>query len=261
MVDSEVLQDDLHRPIVRIGQTVRRPVYPWSGRVHRVLLHLEQVGFPYSPRFLGIDEQGREILTYLEGTCGGDGYLEGVRRGADAWAMVADQEGLRRFARLLRDYHDASTGFEALQNGQVVCHNDFGPWNVVWKDRKPVGIIDWDYAAPGAAVDDVAYALEWSAPFCSDEEAVTWRRLSGPPDRASRIAVFAEAYGLDSPSGLVDAVIARQQATLEQVKQLAADGVQPQVELMATGYGDVLRDRVAWSKANRDLTEPARPRG
>ena len=68
--------------------------------------------------------------------------------------------------------------------------------------------------------------------------------------------MFAEAYGLGSPSGLVDAVIARQQATLEHVKQLAADGVQPQVELMATGYGDVLRERVAWSKANRDLTEP-----
>jgi hypothetical protein len=35
--------------------------------VHQLLLHLEKKGFAGSPRFLGLDEQGREILTFLEG--------------------------------------------------------------------------------------------------------------------------------------------------------------------------------------------------
>ncbi len=35
--------------------------------VHDLLVFLEYQGFPFVPRFLGMDEQGREILSYLEG--------------------------------------------------------------------------------------------------------------------------------------------------------------------------------------------------
>lgn len=35
--------------------------------VQAVLLHLEAVGFEGAPRFLGVDDEGREILTYIEG--------------------------------------------------------------------------------------------------------------------------------------------------------------------------------------------------
>ena len=41
---------------------------------------------------------------------------------------------------------------------EVVCHNDFAPYNVVFDDGGPVGVIDWETAAPGARVWDVAYA-------------------------------------------------------------------------------------------------------
>ncbi|WP_033432008.1 phosphotransferase [Saccharothrix syringae] len=30
--------------------------------------------------------------------------------------------------------------------GEVACHGDFGPWNVVWRDGRPVGVLGWDYA-------------------------------------------------------------------------------------------------------------------
>lgn len=52
---------------VRVGRTVRRSAGPWTPAVHALLLHLARNGFPGSPRPLGIDSQGREILTFLEG--------------------------------------------------------------------------------------------------------------------------------------------------------------------------------------------------
>jgi hypothetical protein len=246
---EHVLKASEHRPVVRIGDTVRRRLYPWSDAVHSLLRHLEHVGFPYSPRFLGIDDEGREVLTFIEGTTGLDGYVEGVERGSDVWAMVASDAGLEHFARLLRAYHDAvadfvpavdaewSTGHDVLQPGQILLHNDFAPWSVVWDDHGvPVGILDWDFAAPGPAIDDVAYALGSSVPCCSDEDAMRWRRFDAPPDRRARIERFASAYGLASTDGLVDAMLRRQRA-------------------FAVGHESAVQARIDWTEANRALLE------
>ena len=56
--------------VVRVGDTVRRNAGPWTPAVHALLRHLERVGFTGSPRALGMDERGREVLSYLEGECG-----------------------------------------------------------------------------------------------------------------------------------------------------------------------------------------------
>ena len=53
------------RSVACVGDTVRRSVGPWSKASHAVLKHLERVGFDGAPRFLGIDAQGREVLSYL----------------------------------------------------------------------------------------------------------------------------------------------------------------------------------------------------
>jgi len=263
-----VLKEDTHRRIVRVGDTVRRPMYPWSSSVHLLLRHLESVDFPHSPRFLGIDAEGREVLSFVEGISGGDGYVEGIESGAHAWAMVVPSAGLARFARLLRDYHDAvarfrppedspwSAGLGPPGRGQVLCHGDFGPWNVVWSPAgEPLVIIDWDYAAPGTPIEDVAYALEWSVPFCPDEECLKWRRFDAPPDRASRLEMFATAYGLSSTKGLVDAVIRRQRDFKVMVQTLGARGIQPAADELTNGYLDVVDERIRWSEDHRLLLE------
>src|SRR5512139_3875114 len=166
VADEDVLQAGPHRRVVRVGDTVRRPTYPWTPAVHALLGYLEQVGFPYSPRVLGTDEEGREVLTYLGG-----------ESGPHAWAEIVDDAGLKSFARLLRDYHNAVAGFRPPDgltwftghsrpvDDQVICHGDFGPWNTVWRDARPVGILDWDYARPAHRMHDIAYALVYVAPF------------------------------------------------------------------------------------------------
>ena len=53
--------------VVRIGDTVRRPPRESTRAVRALLLHLERVGFDGAPRYLDTDQQGREVLTFVEG--------------------------------------------------------------------------------------------------------------------------------------------------------------------------------------------------
>jgi Ser/Thr protein kinase RdoA (MazF antagonist) len=41
---------------------------------------------------------------------------------------------------------------------EAVCHHDAGPNNFVFQDGLPVALIDFEFAAPGAVLDDLAYA-------------------------------------------------------------------------------------------------------
>jgi hypothetical protein len=50
-----------------VDGTVRRKAGPWSRSVHRLLAHLQDRGFDGAPRPLGVDDLGREIVSYLPG--------------------------------------------------------------------------------------------------------------------------------------------------------------------------------------------------
>ncbi|MBW8485398.1 aminoglycoside phosphotransferase family protein [Actinomadura parmotrematis] len=256
MPAEKVLQGDAHRRVVRIGDTVRRPAQPWTPTVHALLRHLADAGFEHAPRPLGIDEQGREVLTYIDGDSGPAG-----------WARAVDRQGLRNLARLLRDYHDAaqdftpppdtlwSTGTSIPSRNDVICHGDFGPWNIVWQGIRPVGIIDWDLARPAPRLHDVAYALEYVTPFRDDPECLRRLHYPAPPDRRARLEDFCAAYGLDSTGGIVDAVIMRQEENAALVRRLARQGIEPQATWVAEGFPAELDRRITWSRSHRHLFE------
>jgi Phosphotransferase enzyme family len=177
--------------VVRIADTVRRPTNPNSGFVHELLLHLESVGFDASPRFLGIDERGRETLSYREGVV------------PDNLRPDYSDEVLRAAAVLIRRYHDAVAGCELAAGSEVVCHNDISPVNFVFEEGLPVALIDFDAAVPGSRLRDLAYGL------------FLWLDLGfdGLPleEQPRRTRVFFEAYGLaEPPAGLVDELLEQQ---------------------------------------------------
>lgn len=68
---EEPLAGGMHetRAVVRVGDTVRRPVTESSDAVQALLLHLEHVGFEGAPRYLGSDTEGREVLPTLTARC------------------------------------------------------------------------------------------------------------------------------------------------------------------------------------------------
>lgn len=255
MTTELVLKEGPHRRVVRVGDTVRRPVQPWTPEVHGLLRHLEAVGFDAAPRVLGIDDRGREVLTYLPGESGPVG-----------WAKVVTDTGVRAVAKLLRDYHDAVAGFvpaeadwvdgrNAVGDGEVLCHGDFGPWNLVWRGDQPVGILDWDYAHPAPRLHDIGYALEFLAPFRNDASSLRDLSHPVPPRRRHRLELFCESYGLPGTDGVVDAVIQAQRSTADLVRALGSQGRQPQADWIAEGYVTELERRVEWSVANRSRFE------
>jgi hypothetical protein len=62
--NEEILTGGNVSNVSRSGDTVRRELKPDSYKIHKLLKHLENKGFSYAPKFLGIDEKGREILKY-----------------------------------------------------------------------------------------------------------------------------------------------------------------------------------------------------
>jgi hypothetical protein len=185
--------------VVRVGDTVRRPTGPWSPAVHALLQHFEAVGFDGAPRFRGIDEQGREVLSYVEG----EAALEPAPNGDDA---------VEELGRLVRRMHDAQAGFVdpggwiEPGRGPIICFHDYFPPNVIFRSGRPIALIDWDLARPGERADDVAAAASWWAPLRPDEDAKRW---SFPLDRrGERMRLLCDAYGLDERHELVERLLA-----------------------------------------------------
>jgi len=134
--------------IVRVGNTARKPPSENPEFVHRLLIHLEQVGFHGAPRFLGVDEKGRDIFTFIEGFT----YVEWFDE-------VLSDAKLAAIGGLLRAFHDATDGTPLVTRQEVVVHNDAGPFNMVWVDERPVALIDFGAAKPGDRFEDLGYAL------------------------------------------------------------------------------------------------------
>ena len=161
--------------VVRVGDTVRRPVNPRSAFIHSVLLHLEKKGVSGVPQYLGQDEKGRESITFLPGVCPDDlGEFTDEQIGA---AM-----------EIVRRCHDALLDFPACKEHETVtvCHNDLSPCNFLFTEGIPTGLIDWDAAGLGSPLDDLAYAA-WMWLDVGNEE-------HDPKIVGSRMEQMLEAY-------------------------------------------------------------------
>jgi Ser/Thr protein kinase RdoA (MazF antagonist) len=209
--------------ICRVGNTVRRPARDASSGTRALLEHLERVGFDGAPRYLGRDERGREVLSFVEG--------EAVIEPYPDWALT--DEALVSVADLLRRYHEAVTSFDPSHHawpravprafgGGIVCHNDPNLDNVVFAGGRAVALIDFDLAGPASVVWEVACAIRLWAPLRADRdvpEPLRGRALD-------RLRLFADAYGLDAGqrTRLPDALRAAHEWAYDVVRDAVADG-------------------------------------
>lgn len=106
---------------------------------------------------------------------------------------------------------------------EVICHNDFAPYNICFDGQHAIGIIDFDTAHPGPRVWDIAYALYRFAPFTNPKNK---DGFGGLEDQILRARLFCDAYGLKSNDriGLADLIIERLQNLLDFLMQSAKQG-------------------------------------
>ena len=223
--------------VVRVGDTVRRPTGPWTPMVHDLLRHIRSRGFLFAPEPLGIDEHGREILS----------FIPGETISSHPWpAWVWDDDLLRYAVLALAAYHRSVADFRPsvvlsrlgpsiLGEEEIVCHNDFAPYNAVFVSRRLSGIIDWDVVCAGSPSWDLAFfAWHW-VPLHAPSPGLAWRTLA---DCQRRLRVVVEAYGLADASGFVRRVIDRIDASRFGIIERAAAGDEVFARLEAEGHAE-----------------------
>lgn len=252
---------DVTDGVVRVGDTVRRPVGEHTPTVHRVLRHLESVGFEGAPRVLGIDDAGREILTFISGEVAG--------RPWPGW--VADPERGRSVARLLRRLDDAMIPF-GLPDGtgagrrpegspepvgpapRFMGHRDVTPENTVFREGEAIALIDFDLTRPSSRVDEVVNLLLW------------WSGWQAPEDRDPAfegvdVAVHArelvDAYGLpdEERAWLVPASISVAERSWFSMRDRADRLGGGWRRMWEAGVGDTIRRRELWLRESAAVLE------
>jgi len=199
----------------RDNDTVIRQCGQWSPFVHQLMQFLTENGFNASPRFLETDGV-TERLSYIKGQVG--------HYPLDP-SMLSDEIVIEA-GKLLRQFHDITQDFIVPTHAQfmlpnlvsaeddVICHNDFAPYNCVFDHGHIIGIIDFDTVSPGKRMWDIAYAVYRFAPLATDQHCLQsgWRI---PPDRSNRLRLFCDGYGLIEREQLIATVLKRLHALID----------------------------------------------
>ncbi|MFI0898690.1 phosphotransferase enzyme family protein [Streptomyces sp. NPDC020983] len=182
--------------VFRRGDVVDRPAPRTARALHAHLRALHERGFTGAPTPVQLTGDGREQLTYLPGDVALPPF--------PAWVMTDD--ALASVGRLLRRLHDAAARIPVDQGadwpreladpagGTLLCHNDVCPENVVFRDGRAAAFIDFDLAAPGRPLWDVAMTARYWVPVLDPATATT--QYPTAPDPFARLRVLADAYGL-----------------------------------------------------------------
>lgn len=185
--------------VTRSGGHVLRPCGPCSGSVRVFLLSLRAAGFEGAPLPAGLAEDGRERFAFIEGEVPLPPYPQ--------WAQSG--EALASVAVLMRRFHRASgrlgpsaarwsTELADPAGGRMICHNDVCLENVVFRDGAAAAVLDFDFAAPGRPLYDLAQFARMCVPV--DDEISASRLGWQPADKPARLRLVADSYGLDASS-------------------------------------------------------------
>ncbi len=219
----------------RMGRTVRRPTGAWTPAVHELLTFLAEQGLRGVPEVHGFDDDGREVLTYVEG------------RGVPVDREVVLDTVLTEAVTWLRDFHDVVEGFRPegvrewrggaaeLGADQIICHHDPGAYNWIIQGGHFVAMVDWDMAGPGRPIDDLAF-LAWTG--------IPLYRDIGLDDTARRLDLLVDAYGEWGPLTVLDAVVDRMTTACDRIAAGQERGDPGFANLARVGEPQRTRDRI-----------------
>lgn len=214
--------------VVRIGETVRKPVTAGTPAVDTLLEHLHAVGYKGAPQSFGLDAKGRQVLEYIAG-----------ESSMPASSLTVAE--LRYVGEMIRELHDALSSFNLpvtarwnvlmpADGDELICHNDLAPWNLIRGETRWC-FIDWDTAAPGTRLWDLAYAALTFPPMEPDCDLLAI---------APRMRAVVEGYGLEPHlyAKLLRLMVRRARAMYGLLLKGHETGEQPWARLYEEGHGN-----------------------
>jgi len=249
-MNEEVLTGGAINAVTRQGDVVFRTSGPWAPAVHAVLDHLKRRSFQYSPTALGVDEGGREMISYLPG--------ESMMR---PWKPIMfTDDALVQAASVLREFHAATrdlimppetewrSGRAAKIVDQVIRHGDLGPWNTLWQGDRLTGLIDWDFAEPGLPLTDLAQMALYFVPLRGE---IHWMEagFERRPDFRHRLNVLCQRYRSYSAEVVAQEIVHLQQTSIDEIADRAAQGLYPWTMFRDKGEIERTRGEVNWLKS------------
>jgi len=189
---------------------------------------------------LGIDERSREVLS----------FIPGVTLNRVPWPQWVWHDALlKQAAEALAAYHlavadfrpitvESRLGSDLLDDGEIVCHNDFAPYNCAFRNGQLTGVLDWDVVCAGRSAWDVAFfAWHW-VPLHAPSPGLEWRTV---PECPRRLCLAADTNGLDDTTQLVDLVIERIETSRRGILERSAQGDAAFMRLEEGGHAEEMR--------------------
>lgn len=231
--------------VVRRGGVVRRPAPRNAAGLHAWLRAARRSGFDGLPEPLRLTGDGREELTFVAG----DVALPPFPR----WAMTAD--ALRSVGELLARLHavsdtvpvDGSAPWSREmadpEGGTVLCHNDVCPENVVFRAGRAAALIDFDLAAPGRPLWDLAMTARYWVPMLDPQSAAF--SYPDPVNAPARLRLLSDGYGLAREAR------AELPTVIEQATAVCREFVERRVAEADPAFLRALAERGGWSRWDR----------
>jgi thiamine kinase-like enzyme len=227
--------------VARIGDRVYRSTGFWSPTVHRLLQHLQNKNFLYSPKFFSMDREW-EVLEFIPGVVPQYPFPD----------FVLSHDSISRAAKMLRGFHDATRDFVHLSSDrwqipelwrepvEVVCHNDFSPYNTVFRDGLPVAMIDFDVAAPGPRVWDLAFAVYRFTHLCEISNGL----IISETALRDEIKLFCSQYGLETDREVLEMIPVRLTVLCSTIERLASEDHAGVIKNVEDGHLDFYRREI-----------------
>ena len=246
--------------VIQVGNIVYRDIKPQSKSIHRLLLHLEKKGIQFCPRFLGLNDNNQEMLSFVEG--------ETIEDYPEINEIQSKVMAVQMAVKMLREYHDATLDFERYPDDiwflnyegelqtEVICHNDFAPYNVTYKNNRPIGLIDFDTACPAPRIWDVAYAVYHFVPLGMDiynPDTNKYRRYDQTLDCSERrllLSTFLDTYGIEDFSEVLENVIMRLQALVKLFDEECHKGNAAFVKMKEEGHQQLYLNEIEFITEN-----------